>query len=257
MKNMERLNGDLVKFIQKYKETSGRSMAVIGISGGAASAIAAAVCVEALGENNVIGVLLPNGLQADIKDAYYVCNHLNIPHMTIDINRSVVDMQSELKDNIDFTYAHTALSRFRETMVKNIRNGLLDGIAEVFEAFVVDPVDLTKRYFGYAPTSDSVKPFISFLHDDVLELGRYLQIPDSILSKKPAINGTPYEDMLDGITFDDIKKYNDGQLDNLAVGNVMKILHKKSEKYFRSWCYESSRSFKCYPDDYEAFEETD
>ena len=44
--------------------------AVLGISGGKDSTVCAALCVEALGKDRVIGVLLPNGIQEDIEDAY-------------------------------------------------------------------------------------------------------------------------------------------------------------------------------------------
>ena len=58
---------DCIEWIRKFFEENGPGCnAVVGISGGKDSSIVAALCVEALGKERVIGVLMPNGVQADI-----------------------------------------------------------------------------------------------------------------------------------------------------------------------------------------------
>ena len=59
-----------IQWIQEYYKDNPDGKAIIGISGGKDSTIAAALCVEALGADRVIGVLMPNGEQYDIEDAY-------------------------------------------------------------------------------------------------------------------------------------------------------------------------------------------
>ena len=58
----------VVKWVKDYfeKTASPETKAVIGISGGKDSSVAAAVCVKALGKDRVIGVLMPQGEQSDI-----------------------------------------------------------------------------------------------------------------------------------------------------------------------------------------------
>ena len=56
-----------VNWIKNFFEENGKGCnAVIGISGGKDSSVAAALCVEALGKDRVIGVLMPKGKQFDI-----------------------------------------------------------------------------------------------------------------------------------------------------------------------------------------------
>ena len=61
-----------IEWIKDYFKDNPDGRAIIGISGGKDSTIAAALCVEALGADRVIGVLMPNGIQEDIKDSYEV-----------------------------------------------------------------------------------------------------------------------------------------------------------------------------------------
>ena len=73
-----------VEWIQKWFEKNGPGCnAIIGISGGKDSSIAAALCVEALGKDRVIGVLMPNGEQSDIDMAKLLVEHLGIKHFII------------------------------------------------------------------------------------------------------------------------------------------------------------------------------
>ena len=70
-----------VAWIRKFFEENGPTCnAVVGISGGKDSSVAAALCVEALGRDRVIGVLMPNGEQADIDCAVQLVEHLQIKH---------------------------------------------------------------------------------------------------------------------------------------------------------------------------------
>ena len=65
--NAVEVKNKCVEWIKGFFEVNGKDCkAVIGISGGKDSSIVAALCVEALGKDRVIGVLMPNGEQSDI-----------------------------------------------------------------------------------------------------------------------------------------------------------------------------------------------
>ena len=65
--NPKRTKDEIVQWIREYFAENGNDCcAVIGISGGKDSSVVAALCVEALGAERVIGVLMPNGLQKEI-----------------------------------------------------------------------------------------------------------------------------------------------------------------------------------------------
>ena len=62
-----KVKNDCVEWIRKFFEENGKGCnAIVGISGGKDSSVAAALCVEALGAERVIGVLMPCGVQHDI-----------------------------------------------------------------------------------------------------------------------------------------------------------------------------------------------
>ena len=75
-----------ITWIRDWFDKNGKDCyAVIGISGGKDSTVAAALCVKALGKDRVFGVLMPNGQQLDINVAQDVCEWLDIDHITVNI----------------------------------------------------------------------------------------------------------------------------------------------------------------------------
>ena len=87
MASVEKRINNIVDWIKSYFINNGDkdTKAIIGISGGKDSTIAAALLVRALGPDKVIGVLMPNGEQKDIKDAEKVCEILKIKSYKINI----------------------------------------------------------------------------------------------------------------------------------------------------------------------------
>ena len=68
-----------------FKENGEGCNAIVGLSGGKDSSVVAALCVEALGKDRVIGVLMPNGQQHDIDMAELLVRHLGIRSYTVNI----------------------------------------------------------------------------------------------------------------------------------------------------------------------------
>ena len=84
MFDAQKVKNSCVEWIREFFEENGKGCnAVLGISGGKDSSVAAALCVEALGKDRVIGVLMPCGVQHDIDCAYKLVNHLGIKHYEI------------------------------------------------------------------------------------------------------------------------------------------------------------------------------
>ena len=90
MFDAEKVKNDCVAWIREFFEQNGKDCnAVIGISGGKDSSIVAALCVEALGKDRVIGVLIPNGEQSDITVSFDLVKVLGIKYYVIDIKDAV------------------------------------------------------------------------------------------------------------------------------------------------------------------------
>ena len=86
--NAVEMKDKCVAWIREFFEKNGPDCnAVVGISGGKDSSIVAALCVEALGKDRVIGVLMPCGVQADIEMAKKLVNHLGIKNYEINVDK--------------------------------------------------------------------------------------------------------------------------------------------------------------------------
>ena len=91
MFDARKVTNQCIIWIRKFFEENGKDCnAVVGISGGKDSSVVAALCVEALGQNRVIGVLMPNGEQSDISYAEALIKHLGIKSYTININPTLL-----------------------------------------------------------------------------------------------------------------------------------------------------------------------
>ena len=97
------LTNKLIEGIKDYFKNTNGKVAVIGISGGKDSSVAAALCVKALGKDNVLGILMPNGTQTDINDSYKLCEFLDIEHITVNIS----DAYNSIKNIIKYQANHT------------------------------------------------------------------------------------------------------------------------------------------------------
>ena len=79
MFDAKKVKDQCVQWIRDWFEQNGKGCnAVLGISGGKDSSVCAALCVEALGADRVIGVTMPNGVQPDIADSFRLIDHLGI-----------------------------------------------------------------------------------------------------------------------------------------------------------------------------------
>ena len=90
-----------VKWISDWFKLNGPGCnAIIGISGGKDSSITAALLVQALGKERVIGIMMPNGEQSDMDMALLLIDHLGIESHVINIeaayNGAVKDIESAI-----------------------------------------------------------------------------------------------------------------------------------------------------------------
>ncbi len=206
--NAEKTMKECVDWIRCFFRDNGPSSpAVVGISGGKDSTVTAAVCVEALGRDRVIGVLMPNGEQKDIEDALTVVKHLGIRYYVINIEGSVSSLLRELSDkNVSLT------EQAKINLPPRIRMSTLYAVSQCHNGRVANTCNLSEDWVGYSTRyGDSVGDFSPLSHltvTEVKQIGRLLDIPLHLIDKAPSdgLCGRTDEDNL-GFTYATLDRY--------------------------------------------------
>ena len=181
--------------------------AVLGISGGKDSSVAAALCVEALGKDHVIGILMPNGEQSDIDMAKLLVEHLGIEHYIINIQDAYKGLINEIvAAGIDF-------SRDSEiNLPPRLRMSTVYAVAQSRNGRVVNTCNLSEDWVGYSTRyGDSVgdfSPMSCFTTAEIRAIGTELGLPDVLVNKTPSdgLSGMSDEDKL-GFTYAVLDRY--------------------------------------------------
>ena len=219
----------LVDWIREYfrDNASPETKAVIGISGGKDSSIAAALCVEALGSDRVTGVLLPQGIQPDIGVARELCSLLGIHYMEINIRAAVDSLLAE---------AEAAGLKLSDGAIVNtparIRMAALYAVSATVEGRVVNTCNLSEDWVGYSTKFGDAAGDFSPLSDltvgEVKAVGRELGLPPAFTDKIPAdgLCGKTDEDNL-GFTYAVLDRYiREGVCEDEAVKARIDRLHE-------------------------------
>ena len=145
-----------IEWIKKFFEENGPGCnAVVGISGGKDSSVVAALCVEALGKERVIGVLMPQGEQHDIDMAYKHVHHLDIKHYVINIKDAVDGILKNMPEELDVT------SQTLQNIPPRIRMSTLYAVSQSCNGRVANTCNLSEDWVGYSTRyGDSVGDFL-------------------------------------------------------------------------------------------------
>ncbi|MBR6702884.1 MAG: NAD(+) synthase, partial [Clostridia bacterium] len=225
MFNAEKVRDDVVRWIRDFFEENGPGCnAVIGISGGKDSSIVAALCVEALGKDRVIGVLMPNGEQADIDMARLLVNHLGIRSYEVNIH----DAYEGVKNAIPFEMSEQS----KVNLAPRIRMATLYAVSQCFNGRVANTCNLSEDWVGYATRyGDGAGDFGPLNHltvQEVKEIGRALGLPAVLVDKVPSdgLCGRTDEDNL-GFTYAELDRYiRTGEIDNQEHKELIDKKHK-------------------------------
>lgn len=196
-----------IQWIKDYAKESGMKRVVIGMSGGKDSYVAAALCCNAIGRNNVIGVIIPNGHQSDIADAVEACNNLGIRYITINIYDAYTGLlDSMYRAGIDIT------PESKINIPPRLRMTALYAIAQSEHARVCGTGNQSERLVGYCTKYGDMgcdfNPLANFTSIEVVEIGDALKLIHKLVHKTPAdgLSGKSDEEAL-GITYMDIHNY--------------------------------------------------
>ena len=219
---------DCIEWIRSFFEENGAGCnAVVGISGGKDSSIVAALCVEALGKERVIGVLMPNGVvQADLDMALLLVNHLGIKHYVINIKDAV---EAEVKA-LPFEPSVQTITN----IPPRIRMTTLYAVAQSNNGRVANTCNLSEDWVGYSTRyGDQAGDFspCSFLTvDEMKQIGRLCGLPDVLIDKVPidGLCGKTDEDNL-GFTYAVLDRYiRTGEIDDENIKKNIDDRHRRN-----------------------------
>jgi len=178
---------------------------VLGISGGKDSAIAATICARAIGAENVLGVMMPNGQQRDISDSINVCESLGIRHTTVNIGPAYEALTGSIFDCDD-----DSIVSDRESLVNvgpRLRMTTLRYIAQQQGALLCGTGNLSESFVGYCTkdgdTSCDFNPLGSLTSIEVVKVGEcFEECPSQVVHKTPddGLSGMSDEEKM-GITY--------------------------------------------------------
>ena len=222
-----KIKNECVEWIRDFFENNGKGCnAVVGISGGKDSSIVAALCAEALGKDRVIGVLMPQGEQADIDAAYMLVNHLGIRHFVVNVKDAVDGIINSLPAEIEKT-AQTVTN-----IPPRVRMTTLYAISQSLNGRVANTCNLSEDWVGYSTRyGDSVgdfSPLSNLTVTEAKEIGYVLGLPKELVDKTPidGLCGKTDEENL-GFTYAELDRYiRTGKIDDTAKKEIIDRKHK-------------------------------
>lgn len=209
-KDYTKMYQDLIIWLRNYfaEPCNLDTKAVIGISGGKDSSVAAALLSEAIGSNRIIAVKMPNGIQEDIDIANELIDYLEIEQKyEINISPLLADIVlATFKNGIQLSDQALINTQPR------IRMNILYAIAATFHGRVCNTSNFCERIVGYCTKygdmAGDFSPLGSLLVSDIINLGKEMQLPDRFLLKPPSdgLTGKTDEEIL-GFTYFDVEKF--------------------------------------------------
>lgn len=235
---------EIVDWIENWFLKNGSScVACVAISGGKDSSVVAALCVEALGKDNVIGVLMPNGVQDDIDYSHMLVKHLGIKSFVVDIGVAYKALTNSIdKALISVNYNNVVLNNpsaklydFNSVYWNNtparLRMTTLYGIAAIVDGRVANTCNLSEDWVGYSTkygdSAGDFSPLSDLTVTEVKELGYQLGLPQDLIEKVPAdgLCGQTDEDRL-GFTYAVLDRYiRTGEIEDLKIKARIDEMH--------------------------------
>ena len=191
---MKTMTRNVVNWTKTILEKNHQTKVVIGISGGKDSSVVAAICAKAIGPENVIGVMMPCGIQKDIADSQKLIDFLGIKSTTVNIGNAFNDLCNVINLGVELSYDT------KTNLPARLRMSTLYAVAQTVGGFVANTCNLSEDYApgGYATlfgdNAGSFAPIQDMTVSEVIEVGEDLGLPYNLLHKTPIDGLQPLSD---------------------------------------------------------------
>lgn len=207
--NAKEVTERAIEWVRQWFENNGKGCnAIIGISGGKDSSVAAALCVAALGKERVIGVSMPNGVQPDMPDVDELFRHLGIRRYTVNIKAAADALVGAMAD----AGIEEMTRQAQVNMPPRVRMTVLYAVSQNNNGRVVNTCNLSEDWVGYSTrygdSAGDFAPLAGMTVDEVRQVGIELGLPEDLVYKVPSdgLCGKTDEDNL-GFTYAVLDRY--------------------------------------------------
>ena len=185
----------IVDWIKDYVTTAHADGVVIGMSGGKDSLVVAKLCTEAIGKQNVYGVIMPNGEMIDKNDAEISCELLGIDYSILNISKTYNSLLQDINPTLQ-KLGKTASTITTINTAPRIRMTTLYALAGSMNYLVANTSNLSETMVA------------NFTKSEVCQIGLLLGLPNDLVNKTPSdgLSGKSDEENL-GFTYDNLDKY--------------------------------------------------
>ena len=240
----KKLADEIILWIKNwFKDTNAQGPAVIGISGGKDSTIVAKLCLEALGEDNVIGVSIPDTGQSST-EANKVAQAIGLKHMLVIPIQTITKelggvsacamMEEMVRKGIDVNSAN--YKRATQNMPPRVRMTILYYVSQMFNGRVANTCNLSEDYLGYATiygdAAGDFGPLENLTVTEIRGVGEALGIPHEWVWKVPD-DGLPHsapDEEKFGFSYEVLDKYiRTGVCEDPEVKEKIDRMHKASQ----------------------------
>ena len=221
---------ECIEWIRKFFEINGQGCnAIVGISGGKDSSVVAALCVEALGKERVIGVLMPCGKQKDIDMAYRLLHHLGIRYFCINIKESVDAVKKSIESLPEISV------QTKTNLPARVRMTTLYAVSQSMNGRVANTCNLSEDWVGYATRygdgAGDFSPLCNLTVTEVKKIGMELGLPKELVEKTPidGLCGKTDEENL-GFTYVELDEYiRHGVIKDMETKARIDSLHQRNQ----------------------------
>ena len=251
--DVEKTKNDIVEFVQNKVSEANADGLVVGLSGGIDSTVAAFLACEAVGKENVFGVVLPSTTTPteDKLHGTAIAQLLGINYKEMAIDSILNEFLSVTQLEDDIKAIGNLKARIRMSIIyfyANSKNYLVNGTGNKSEISI--------GYFTkYGDGACDIEPIGDLYKTDVFELAKYLGVPQEIIDKPPRAGlwnnqtdedeiGMTYE-LLDKILYQFIEKEIDAksiaeELD-IEVNEVNDIIDRVKRNHHKTEVPESPK----------------
>ncbi|MBS3741671.1 MAG: NAD+ synthase [Candidatus Cloacimonetes bacterium] len=182
--NLDKNTKQIKEFIKDYIHNAGKKKGILGLSGGLDSSVVAHLAKDALGKDNLIGVLLPyeKSSSDSLKHGKMIAEKLDIKYIIRDISPMVNSYFDE--------YAPKADKLRRGNFMARVRMSVIYDLSAAEKALVLGTGNKTELYLGYitqyGDSACAIEPIGHLYKTEVWKLAEKLGVPQEIIEKKPS-----------------------------------------------------------------------